>query len=244
MGNTRPGNGKTHASTSRLRGNRTPYDYYWANAGSNDDAFPLFGPVDPAHHSHLDAIIEALTDLEKLLQHAGVPGGIAYWLAGAHTQELWGVPMNGNGGFYGGYGYDPYNPMAGMANEIISTSGAPPGAGSWWEVLIPNVLNTLLPRIPLPGGGGPAAQIPGTVLRSTGRGLGSMAKIIGVLTAAGVSTEVIMSLIASGAIKPTRRKRGISAAELRGFNKISALLCRVGMVPARTRRGCSRKRCK
>lgn len=37
-------------------------------------------------------------------------------------------------------------------------------------------------------------------------------------------------------VKKRRRRRGITATELRGFNKLNALLARIGKVPARPRR--------
>lgn len=37
-------------------------------------------------------------------------------------------------------------------------------------------------------------------------------------------------------IKKRRRRRGITATELRGFNKLNALLNRIGKVPAKPRR--------
>lgn len=40
---------------------------------------------------------------------------------------------------------------------------------------------------------------------------------------------------ASGSFGPRRKGRGITATELRGFNKVAGLLHRVGMVPRKTR---------
>lgn len=40
---------------------------------------------------------------------------------------------------------------------------------------------------------------------------------------------------ASGSWAPRRKGRGITATELRGFNKVAGLLHRVGMVPRKTR---------
>lgn len=64
-----------------------------------------------------------------------------------------------------------------------------------------------------------------------GRVVGGLANVavIGSLLVDATTGEVVGTL-------PRRRRRGITATELRGFRKVNGLLCRVGMVPKRTAR--------
>jgi len=140
-----------------------------------------------------------------------------------------------------GFDIDPFQSspfpetMAGPSNPLWDLAGT--------------AVSTLLGRIPLPGGAG-RMPLPGGVGGAVGRVAGAAGraikgpygKIFATLTAAGLTVDQITQLIASGAVKPQRRRQGISAAQLTGFNRVCSLLNRVGMVPARSRRKCGPKR--
>lgn len=99
------------------------------------------------------------------------------------------------------------------------------------------------PMLPAPGGGVPAGI--GGMIRGVGRGAGGFAKTVGVLVAAGLTTEMAVRLISSGAVKVGgRRRRGITAAQLTGFNKVCSLIRRVGMHPKAIHRAPRKKGCK
>lgn len=81
-------------------------------------------------------------------------------------------------------------------------------------------------------------RAPAAVTRFTGRlgALRPLAKTVGVAAAAGAAFEVGARVIGvDEAGQPIfgrrRRRRGITATELRGFKKVTSLLHRVGMTP-------------
>lgn len=136
-------------------------------------------------------------------------------------------------------------PVSGFTNGGVPSITAGGSVLSDITGLIAGVTN-LLPKLPLPGSStagqigvsaGPAiTKLPGAIIPALAK-LKGPAKVFAVLTAAGLTADQISALISSGAvdITPKRRRRGISAAELRGFSRVTSLLYRVGMKPAKPR---------
>lgn len=92
------------------------------------------------------------------------------------------------------------------------------------------------------------ALIPGAV--TAARALGRVTISQAVKIIAGIGGTIAAGFLLDSSGEPIARvarprARGISASELRGFRRVTGLLCRVGMVPKgiRSRRACPPKRC-
>ena len=88
-------------------------------------------------------------------------------------------------------------------------------------------------------GGGGLAALP--ILKRGGAILRRPGVIPGVAAAAGITAGALGARALAGMGEPRRRRRrGISATELRGFRKVTKLLSRLGMRPSiRRRKSCA-----
>lgn len=196
--------------------------------------------------------------------HSAPPGGLspASMISGKGDLAEWGIWDTG-----GGMGGSISLPGLKIQKEgtpsmdIFNYSGqggysdanASPFNGMDLGGTILGAIKQVLPQLPMGGGSGGTIggvvktlpQIGGAVLGAGRRLAGSnWAKLIASMTAAGLSMEAITSLIASGAIKPTKRKKGISAAQLTGFTRVSNLLSKYSCGCSSRRRSSPKKTCR